>query len=143
MDNRTLETESVSSFFVIVADRDGSRKYVSKAFPRIFQYTIKINQAQRFNNEEQANKFITGFNDYGKYIIENPEIKKVYRKFTLLWNCDLVRHEEEYDNMNEYYIVSDGFFTYYINRMTGEKKFKLGKNDILVDGNFDNFIRWK
>ena len=83
-DNRTLRTENINAFFVIVADRDGVRKYISRSFPRLFQYTIKINQAQRFNTEEQAKKFIDGFNDYGKYFIHNPEVKKAYKKLILL-----------------------------------------------------------
>lgn len=82
--NKILHTEEVGNFFVIIADRDGVRKYVSKAFPRLFQYTIKLSQAQRFNTEEQAFKFINGFNDYGKYVIYNPEIKKVERIFKLM-----------------------------------------------------------
>jgi hypothetical protein len=82
--NKILQTENINSFFVIVADRDGVRKYISRTFPRVFQYTIKLNQVQRFNTEEQANKFIKGFNDYGKYVIENPKIRKVYKQLRLL-----------------------------------------------------------
>lgn len=45
--------------------------------------------------------------------------------------------------MNEYYKFNDGFFTYYIDKITGEKKFELDKNDVVIDGEFDDFIRWK
>lgn len=45
--------------------------------------------------------------------------------------------------MDEYYKTSDGFFTYYINKTTGEKKFRLDENDILVNSNLDDFMRWK
>lgn len=83
MDNKTLEKESVSNFYVIVADRDGVKKYVTNDFPRPFQYTIKINKARRFNTEEKAQDFIDGFNGYGKYLIINPSIKAVTRRFTL------------------------------------------------------------
>lgn len=82
--NKVLQTENINSFFVIIADRDGVKKYISKAFPRLFQYTIKLNQAQRFDTEEQANKFITGFNDYGKYVIDNPEVRTVCKQLKLL-----------------------------------------------------------
>mgnify|MGYP000921565820 FL=1 len=51
----------------------------------------------------------------------------------------IVKRKE--DNMNEYYIMDDGFFTYYVNKMTGEKKFKLDKNDIFISINYDDFIR--
>lgn len=82
--NKILHTEEVSSFFVIIADRDGVRKYVSKAFPRIFQYTVQMTKAQRFYSREAAQKFIDGFNNYGKYVIDKPEIREVQRQFKLL-----------------------------------------------------------
>lgn len=44
-------------------------------------------------------------------------------------------------NMNEYYKVSDGFFTYYVNKDTGKKKFALEENDIIVERATDDFIR--
>lgn len=83
MDNRTLEKESNSSFYVIVADRDGVKKYVSRYFPRPFQYTVKISKAKRFYTKDKAQDFIDGFNEYGKYLIANPEIKEVIRRFIL------------------------------------------------------------
>lgn len=43
--------------------------------------------------------------------------------------------------MNEYYLFNDGFFSYYINKQTGEKKFKLDKNDKLVLAECDDFTR--
>lgn len=42
---------------------------------------------------------------------------------------------------NQYYKYSDGFFDYYVNKATGEKKFKLDEGDIEVDSNLDNFMR--
>lgn len=42
---------------------------------------------------------------------------------------------------NEYYKVSDGFFNYYVNKETGDKKFKLDKGDIEVERQVDDFIR--
>lgn len=78
------ERESISSFYVILADRDGVKKYVTNDFPRPFQYTTKINKARRFNTKEKAQDFIDGFNGYGKYLIINPAIKEVIRKFTLV-----------------------------------------------------------
>ena len=34
---------------------------------------------------------------------------------------------------NKYYQMNDGWFTYYVNISTGEKKFKLDNDDILID----------
>lgn len=34
---------------------------------------------------------------------------------------------------NEYYKFSDGWFTYFVNKYTGEKKIRLGEDDILID----------
>lgn len=42
---------------------------------------------------------------------------------------------------NEYYKVADGFFTYYINKSTGEKKFNLDESDIEVKRKLDDFNR--
>lgn len=80
---KELEKESVSTFYVIVADRDGVEKYVSRDFPRQFQYSVKISKARKFNTEEQAQEFINDYNDYEKYFIINPKIKKIVRKFIL------------------------------------------------------------
>lgn len=41
----------------------------------------------------------------------------------------------------EYYRVSDGWFTYYVNRATGEKKFSLEPGDVEVPAELDDFIR--
>lgn len=89
---RPLETKSVHPFYVITADRDGVRKYVNKGFPRAFQYTIKISKAMRFQTEEQAKDFIRSFNEYGKYIIQNPVVTKMERCFTV---ADLVQTKSE------------------------------------------------
>lgn len=45
--------------------------------------------------------------------------------------------------MNEYYEFADGMCTYFVNVHTGEKKFKLDADDILVDANLDDFFRDK
>lgn len=82
--NKELQTKSTHSFYVIIADRDGVRKYISKSFPNLFQYTISLSKAQRFDSVERADQFIEGFNDYGKYVIENPEIRMVIREFLLV-----------------------------------------------------------
>jgi hypothetical protein len=81
MSNVNLEQESTSYFYIIEADRDGVRKYVSRAFPKLWQYTPKISKARHFQTEEQANHFIKSFNDYGKYLITNPIVKRVCRVF--------------------------------------------------------------
>lgn len=78
-----LERENTSYFYIIEADRDGERKYVSKSFPKIFQYSKKILKAQRFYSEERALQFIEDFNSVGRYVILNPTVKKVKRVFTV------------------------------------------------------------
>ena len=44
-------------------------------------------------------------------------------------------------NGNEYYKVSDGFFDYYVNVQTGEKKFRLEAGDVEVEREPDDFYR--
>lgn len=34
---------------------------------------------------------------------------------------------------NEYYKFLDGWFTYFVNKYTGEKKIRLDEDDILID----------
>ena len=43
--------------------------------------------------------------------------------------------------MNKYYQLSDGWFTYYVNMKTGNKKFSLDKDDVLIKNNLDDFSR--
>lgn len=79
------EIQKESNFFyVIEAGRDHVRKYVSKDFPRVFQYTVKLSKARRFETEERAMEFIRGFNDYGKFTIVQPVVKKVCRTFSVV-----------------------------------------------------------
>ena len=42
---------------------------------------------------------------------------------------------------NEYYQAYDGWFNYYVNAATGEKKFELSEGDVLVERNQDDFHR--
>ena len=44
-------------------------------------------------------------------------------------------------DVNKYYQINDGWFTYYVNVETGQKKFKLDKDDILVQHELDDFWR--
>ena len=79
------EIQKESNFFyVIEAGRDHVRKYVSKDFPRVFQYTVKLSKARRFETEERAMEFIRGFNDFGKFTIVQPVVKKVCRTFSVV-----------------------------------------------------------
>ena len=41
--------------------------------------------------------------------------------------------------VNEWYEINDGWFTYYANKATGEKKFELEDGDILVERELDDF----
>lgn len=82
--NKSLEIENTSSFFVIVADRDGVRKYLSRTFPKTFPYTVKMSRAQRFYSEAAAWNFIERFNKSERYTISNPEVREVQRIFKLI-----------------------------------------------------------
>lgn len=42
---------------------------------------------------------------------------------------------------NEWYRIYDGWFSYFVNKATGESKFLLDKGDILIDTNVDDFMR--
>lgn len=44
-------------------------------------------------------------------------------------------------DLNRYYEIDDGWFTYYVNVSTGDKKFKLDEDDILVAHRLDDFWR--
>ena len=41
----------------------------------------------------------------------------------------------------EYYEVNDGWFTYYVNVQTGERKFKIEDNDKIVPRVLDDFCK--
>ena len=50
----------------------------------MFQYTVKLSKARRFETEERAWEFIRGFNDYGKFLIVQPVVRKVCRTFSIV-----------------------------------------------------------
>lgn len=79
MNNRDLRTTYQSTSYVIVVDRDGVRKYISKDFPRDFAYTIKLDKAKRFHRIEDAEVFIEDFH----LDCINPVIHKCIRTFQL------------------------------------------------------------
>lgn len=61
---------------------------------------------------------------------------------------DFVKHSPCVDEvfqkpvtLNKYYEVNDGWFTYYVNCETKEKKFELNPGDIKVDRKLDDFCR--
>lgn len=49
--------------------------------------------------------------------------------------------QEKAPTGDRYYKTSDGWFDYYVNADTGEKKFKLDAGDVLVDPDLDDFSR--
>lgn len=53
----------------------------------------------------------------------------------------IMEMKEEKIKDNKWVKVYDGFFNYYANVATGEKKFKLEDSDILVDSHLDDFYR--
>ena len=75
-DNKTLRTRYTTQSCVIVADRDGVKKYVSKNFPNLFQYTVKLEDARQFKDAYEAHGFIDSFRD-SKFNIINPQVISV------------------------------------------------------------------
>lgn len=53
----------------------------------------------------------------------------------------LQEREEQSRSEQKYYKASDGWFDFYVNTKTGEKKFKLDDGDILVEREQDDFTR--
>ena len=78
MDNKVLRTEYKTQSCVIVAERDGVLKYVSKKFPNLFQYTIKLSDAKQFMDAYKAYEFIEAYKyKNSKFEIINPQVATV------------------------------------------------------------------
>lgn len=75
MGNKELETQNTRCFYVITAGRDGVRKYISRDFPHLFSYTVKLNKAYRFYNMKTAQSFLDRFSCI--HTIQDPEIHEV------------------------------------------------------------------
>jgi len=73
MDNKALRTEYKTQSCVIVAERDGVLKYISKKFPNLFQYTIKLSDAKQFLDAYKAHEFIEAYKN-SKFEIINPQV---------------------------------------------------------------------
>jgi hypothetical protein len=58
IDNKTIETEKQSSFYVILVERDGANKFVSKEFYSCFPCTVLLNKAKRFYSDKSMQEFI-------------------------------------------------------------------------------------
>lgn len=82
-DSKKIEVGNESYFYVIEAERDGCRKYVSRSFPRPYMYSIKLSKARRFDSVELAEEFIKSFNSVGKYSIVDAKIRRVKRAFNV------------------------------------------------------------
>lgn len=80
-----------------------------------------------------------------KVISEYKQLNGLYPRPKLqdvIHTCEeMSKNNEAKSQCNEYFKTSDGFFDYYVNRKTGEKKFKLGENDVEVESNLDDFLR--
>ena len=75
-DNKALRTKYTTQTCVIVADRDGVKKYISKKFPNLFQYTVKLEDAKQFKDAYEAHDFIDSFKGW-KFDIINPQVISV------------------------------------------------------------------
>ena len=74
--NKILREKFEREDYVIIADRDGVRKYVGRKFPYSELYTIKLNLARKFNSYENARRFIEE-NKRCKVSLYNPKIHKI------------------------------------------------------------------
>ena len=69
-------------------------------------------------------------------------IKEIYNNLVAGYELDGRGNiKESQTRPEEYYKMSDGFFDYYVNKNTGERKFKLEEKDRLVDAKLDDFHR--
>lgn len=73
INNKTLRTQYKTYNCVIVAKHDGVTKYISKSFPNLFQYTVKLQDAYVFKCAYDAETFIEYFCDT-KFKIIDPKI---------------------------------------------------------------------
>lgn len=77
-DNKTLEVKYKQKFYVIIVNRFGITKYISKeaTFNHGFLYTVKLHKARKFRNEEMARRFISKFLENNEHYtdISNPQI---------------------------------------------------------------------
>lgn len=71
MDNKELRKNSENHFYVVITKRDGVQKYVSRKYPNLFSYTVKLNEAKRFSSKDKADEYA----DF--YGIEITGIRKV------------------------------------------------------------------
>ena len=56
------------------------------------------------------------------------------------WRFDLHNMEKIQAMSNQYYEWNDGWFNYYVNVETGDKKLELEKGDVLVSHPIDDFV---
>ncbi len=74
--NNDLRTEFAKTQFVVLVKRDGVNKYISKSYynSRSFNFTVKINEAKKFDNIKTTQRFIDNNdvkNIVGIYKVEN------------------------------------------------------------------------
>lgn len=79
--NHDLEKECEYTFYVIEAERDGIRKYVSREFPHTFPYTVMLQKARRFGSAKIAQRFVDDFNETNRYPIKNARIVPVRMRY--------------------------------------------------------------
>lgn len=106
-------------------------KKVNSSINKSLQKTKEKNPLSRFTADELIQE-AECLEEYGEYL-HAPLIG---------YSAEVLRSYAEHlkeEPPREYYQTSDGWFDYYVNTETGEKKFHLDKGDILVDANLDEF----
>ena len=109
-------------------------------------YKVKLNMSEEYTvraeSKEHAESIARdklGFD----YYIDSVEVNELGKEFAK--NCEKLRNRDSEEKRPhipyEYYKVSDGMFTYYVNKENGQKKFQLDKNDICIERRIDDFGR--
>ena len=113
---------------------DGLTRYVAYAW-----YSKNESYVKEFDNLDEALNWLMPSQD----TLEKETVKE--KEGTLdevICSCEeMSKNNKTASEKNEYYKTSDGFFDYYVNRNTGEKKLKLGENDVEVPSRVDDFCR--
>ena len=109
-------------------------------------YKVKLNMSEEYTVRAESKEhaeFIARDKLGCDYYIDSVEVNELGNEFAK--NCEKLRNRDSEEKSPhipyEYYKVSDGMFTYYVNKENGQKKLQLDKNDICTERRIDDFQR--
>lgn len=113
---------------------------------RVSNHSVEASNARAFTNlgEQIREKYHPDGREEDVIYIHasKTRIKEIYNNLVAGYELDGRGNiKESQTRPEEYYKMSDGFFDYYVNKNTGERKFKLEEKDRLVDAKLDDFHR--